>query len=93
MERHLNVKQANVACDGDPGPSVDQGDARCSRGSHRDDGCRGRHKDGLLEEVTHEDGLDTDAPKIDLKVSLGTHKFRPNDWFRCHSRQITSCKR
>jgi hypothetical protein len=29
------------------------------------------NRDGLLEEVTHEEGLDTDAPKIDLKVTLG----------------------
>ena len=28
-------------------------------------------KDGLLEEVMHEEGLDTDAPKIDLKVTSG----------------------
>ena len=28
-------------------------------------------KDGLLEEVIHEDALDTDAPKIELKISLG----------------------
>ena len=28
-------------------------------------------KDGLLEEVMHEEGLETDAPRIDLKVTSG----------------------